>query len=114
LGSPSYQEVRYEDLVTDPRATLETICLSLGLEFHPDMLRYWERTPARLCEHRTRHRLDGSVIVTHEQRLEQQRLTMCRPQPGRVFRWKLEMTAAERSEFLEAAGDTLAELGYEL
>jgi hypothetical protein len=112
LGSPSYMEVRYEDLVTNPQPALETICSFLGLTFHPEMLRYWERTPSRLIEHRTRRRLDGSVIVTHEQRLEQQRLTMSCPQPGRVSRWKTKMTAQEHSEFLAVAGGTLKELGY--
>jgi len=114
LGSPSYMEVRYEDLVTNPRPALENICSFLGLTFHPAVLRYWERTPTRLIEHRTRRRLDGSVVVTHEQRLDQQRLTMCSPQPERVFRWKTEMTEQEQSEFLAVAGDTLKELGYEV
>jgi hypothetical protein len=114
LGSPSYREVRYEDLVTDPRPVLESICSFLGLVFHPAMLRYWERTPSRLNEHRTRRRIDGSVLVTHEQRLDQQRLTMCHPQLGRILRWKTEMTAQEQSEFLAVAGETLKELGYQV
>jgi len=114
LGSPSYMEVRYEDLVTNPQPALETVCSFLGLTFHPAMLRYWERTPSRLEEHSTRRRLDGSVIVTHEQRLDQQRLTMSSPQPERVFRWKTEMTAQEQAEFLAVAGELLSELGYQV
>jgi len=106
--------VRYEELVTNPQPPLEAICSFLGLAFHPAMLRYWERTPFRLNEHRTRRRLDGSVVATHEQRLDQQRLTMSCPQPGRVFRWKTEMPAQEQSEFAAVAGETLQELGYQV
>jgi hypothetical protein len=108
----AYLEVRYENLVRDPRSVLEPVCAFLELDFDPAMLRYWERTPERLKEHRTRYLLDGSVAVTHEQRLEQQRLTMQPPIPARIARWKVEMTAAEQAEFLESAGDTLQALGY--
>jgi hypothetical protein len=78
------------------------------------MLRFWERTPERLREHRTRHRLDGSVQVTHEQRLVQQKMTMHPPDPTRIFNWKREMRPAECDEFVCYAGDTLRELGYEV
>lgn len=113
LGSPAYLEVRYEDLVTNPQPTLQAICSFINLVFHPAMLRYWERTPVRLREHKTRRRADGGVIVTHEQRLEQQRLTTRSPQSGRISRWRIEMTAQEHAEFLGVAGDLLEELGYD-
>jgi hypothetical protein len=107
-------EVRYEELVKNPQPVLEAVCNFAKLDFDPAMLRYWDQTPDRLKEHRTRHRMDGSVVVTHSQRLVQQRLTMQPPQAGRIFRWKEEMTQDEHSEFLRCAGDTLKELGYEV
>ena len=112
--SQAYLELSYEKLVRNPRPLLETVCRFLGMEFDAAMLRYWERTPERLTEHRTRRRVDGTVLVTHEQRLLQQRLTMEPPAPERLSRWKSEMTVEEQSEFRRYAGDTLDELGYEV
>jgi hypothetical protein len=112
--SGAYLEVSYEDLVHNPQPVLETVCRFIEIDFDPAMLRYWERTPERLNEHRTRRRTDGTLLVSREQRLMQQSLTMRPPQPDRIFRWKEEMTAHERSEFLRIAGDTLDELGYEV
>ena len=114
LRSGAYMEVRYEDLVRDPRPVLEAVCRFVQLDFDACMLRYWQRTPHRLLEHRTRYRSDGTVLVTHETRLAQQALTKHPPQPQRIGRWKTEMTEAERLEFIRFAGDTLEELGYEL
>lgn len=108
-----YLELRYEDLVTEPQPALRMICDRVDLDFHPAMLRYWERTPERLKEHRTRRRLDGSLVVSHEGRLEQQRLTMHPPEPGQLRRWQREMTPEELSEFVRVAGSTLADMGYE-
>jgi Sulfotransferase family len=108
----AYLEVGYEELVLNPKPVLEAICAFVDLRFDEAMLRHWERAPVRLREHRTRRRADGTVLVTHEQRLMQQRFTMQPPDPERLFRWRIEMTAQERAEFLSAAGDTLDELGY--
>lgn len=110
----AYKEVRYEDLVRDPEPQLQAICDFVGLAFEPEMLRYWERTPHRLREHKARRRLNGETIVTHEQRVDQQRLTMERPRQDRVLRWKGEMRDGERRQFEEYAGDLLKELGYEI
>ncbi len=110
--SPAYMEIRYEELVTNPRPVLERLCGFLRLDFHPVMLRYWERTPGRLKEHGARLRPDRSIVVTHEQRVDQQRRTMCPPEPARAFRWRLDMTTEECTEFVRVAGDMLEELGY--
>lgn len=111
--APHYMEVRYEELVAKPQVVLDAICRFAALEFHPAMLRYWERTPERLKEHRARRHIDGRLIVSHEERLEQQRLTLQPLHPERCSRWREEMTLEERAEFSRIAGDTLAELGYE-
>jgi Sulfotransferase family len=109
----AYMEVRYEDLVREPRPQLEAVCRFLQLPFHSEMVEYWLRAPERLREHQARLSADGAALVTHAQRLNQQRLTAQPPQPQRVFRWKTDMIASERGEFQRAAGGTLAELGYE-
>ena len=108
-----YMEVRYESLIDNPEGVLRSICHFIRLEFNPVMLRYWERTPERLKEHGLRYSRDGSLVVTHERRLEQQRLTTHPPQANRVFAWRTEMCVADQSEFDRVAGDTLRELGYD-
>lgn len=109
----AYMEIRYEALVQDPAVVLQSICGFLKLDFDPAMLRYWERTAERLCEHKSRRRIQGDLATTQEQRRSQQRLTMEPPQVDRILDWKNRMTAAERTQFLRCAGEMLKELGYE-
>lgn len=108
----AYMEVRYERLISNPEEPLREICSFLRLPFDSKMLCYWERTPERLQEHKARVQADGVEVVSHQQRLAQQILTTCPPEPQRIGRWKREMTIQEQREFLDAAGDTLAEFGY--
>lgn len=110
----NYIRLRFEDLVRSPRETLETICRFIDLAYDDAMLNYYVRSPGRLREHKSRFRVDGSLIVTHEQRVRQQERTMQPPDSGRVFAWKRDMTAEERGRFESVAGDLLAELGYEI
>jgi Sulfotransferase family len=107
-----YVEVRYERLIHHTAAELRRICEFLQLPYESTMERYFERAPQRLAEHRARVRKDGSVIVTHEQRLWQQRGTTVPPDVGRIGKWRLEMTDNEQRVFREAAGSLLDELGY--
>ena len=77
-----------------------------------DMLRYHEFAPARLREHQARVRPDGSVVVTHEQRLRQQYRTTQPPDRSRVSVWKHEMGRDEQLRFEAIAGDVLREFGF--
>ena len=108
-----YVEVRYEDLVTDPSGVLSSLCAFVDLDFDPAMLRYYERTPSRLREHGARLLADGREVVSHEQRLGQQRMTMAPPDPHHAGAWKKTMSADERARFSRVAGDLLTDLGYE-
>lgn len=108
----AYMEVHYENLISNPEEQLQAICNFLRLPFDSKMLQYWERTPERLREHKARIRADGTEAVSHQQRLSQQILTTYPPQLQRLHEWKRKMTAQEQQEFLDAAGDTLAEFGY--
>jgi hypothetical protein len=112
-GLPTYLEVRYEDLVCQPTRELERVCRFVALPFDEAMNQYWERTPARLREHGTRRRPDGSVLVSHEERLVQQQSVVRPPRPERAFAWKGILRDDERAEFQREAAFTLAELGYE-
>ena len=113
LGRPDYVEVRYEDLVLDPRETLRRVCAHVALPFDDQMLSYHTRTPARLLEHKARSRPDGTQLLTQEQRLRQQAHTTKPPDPDRVFAWKRTMDAEEVRRFGRVAGGLLTELGYE-
>lgn len=112
-GSPDYLEVSYESLVRQPQGVLEGVCSFIGLDFAPAMLDYHNRTSTRLKEHKTRYRADGSILVTHERRLEQMRLTTRPPDSSRISGWKTAMSPEDRKRFEAIAGDLLRELGYE-
>ncbi len=113
IGRPDYVEVRYEDLILDPRETLRRVCAHVELPFDESMLSYHKRTPSRLLEHKGRTRPDGTPLLTQEQRLRQQALTTKPPDPERVFAWKRTMDAEEARKFGRIAGGLLKELGYE-
>jgi len=114
LGSPHYEEVHYERLVADPGGELRRLCRYLCLDFDAAMLRHFEQAPRRLAEHKARIRIDGSVVVSHEQRRQQQHMTLRPADPTRALAWKRTMTAEECAQFEAIAGRWLAELGYEL
>ena len=108
----AYLEVRYEALVREPAAVLETVCRFLKLKFDPAMLRYWDRAATRLGEHRTRYGMNGRALISHDDRVQQQRLTMQPPQLERASCWRQEMNPEYQSEFARHAGAMLRELGY--
>jgi hypothetical protein len=109
-----YLEIKYEELIARPDAVLRRICAFLQLPYVEAMLRYHERTPDRLREHQTRLRLDGSVVITTEQRLRQQEWTMRPPDMRRILAWKSTMDPAERRRYEAVAGTLLAQLDYEV
>jgi hypothetical protein len=107
-----FLELRYEDLVAAPEPALRDVCAFLDLPFRAQMLRYPERAPGRLAEHRERKRPDGSLMVSREERLRQQALTLEAPRASRVGVWRLEMGREEALRFEAIAGDLLAAYGY--
>jgi Sulfotransferase family len=108
-----YTELRYERLILEPTAELQRICDFLELPYESTMERHFERAPMRLAEHRERVQRNGHVLVTHEQRLWQQRATTMPLDAGRIGKWRLEMTENEHRLFREVAGPLLDELGYD-
>jgi hypothetical protein len=107
-----YMEVRYESLIEDPGMVLREICAFLDLDFEPQMLRWYERAPARLAEHLERRNADGSLLVTHEQRLLQQAATTQPADSGRIGAWRRQLTREEVLAFDAVAGDALRAFGY--
>ena len=93
VGASRYHEVRYEDLVAEPEATVRAICAFAAIPFEPAMLDY-----------------TGAVDVSakpHQQRL----LT---PPTRGVRSWREDMPADDVAAFESVAGDLLGELGYEV
>ena len=108
-----YIEVRYEDLLESPRATLERVCAFSGLEYDPALEAYHETAAARLQgELRDRHDAAGRVTVSREQRAAIFEKVGQPPDRERAGRWRREMTADERVRFEAVAGGLLRELGY--
>lgn len=108
-----YLEVRFEELVRDPEPVLQTICRFLELDYHECMVRFFEGSAARLAEHGARLSSAGQTIISREQRLQQQALTMHPVEGRRALHWKHAMSRDEQEEFARAAGSTLSDLGYE-
>jgi hypothetical protein len=104
--------VRYEELVCHTESVVRDVCDFIGVGYEATMMDYHQRASERLREHQARLRVDGTVIVSREERLSQQRLITRPPDSSRIGRWKTEMLANERAEYEAVAGDLLQELGY--
>ena len=76
------------------------------------MLQYYERPPERLAEHHERRRHDGTLLVSHAERLQQQARVMQPPDLSRVQAWRRHMSQEDRYQFETVAGDLLADLEY--
>ncbi len=107
-----YMEIRYEHLIAEAPAVLRKVCDFVGLTYDPRMEKYYESSAERLDEVKSMYRDDGSLVITKEERLYNQRYTMRPPEASRVFRWRAEMDAETKSRFETVAGDLLEELGY--
>jgi hypothetical protein len=111
-ASGRYLEVRYEDLVRDAADVLGAICRFIELPLSERMLDYHHGARERLAEHGDRVRTDGTLLVSHTDRVGQQALTALPPQASRVGAWEQAMSAEEQARFVAVAGGLLAELGY--
>jgi hypothetical protein len=107
-----YLEVRYEDLLANTHDELNRICRFIDVRYHEGMERYYVRARQRLDEVKTRHRADGTVLITKDQRLFLHRLTSQKPDCSRAGRWQRELSREERAQFEAVAGDLLSECGY--
>ena len=97
LGAGRYLEVRYEELVADPAATLAGLCGFLDLPYDEAMLRYHERADEVTVAVRD---------VGHHRGLWQ-------PPTAGMRSWRTSMSTHDVQLFEALAGPTLAEFGYE-
>jgi hypothetical protein len=107
-----YMEVRFEDLVRDPKAELRAICEFIELEFELGMLDYTDTAHDRLKEPGHFNDPISGLTATPDSRVRSHEFTALPPQSSRIGRWRSEMTAAELGEFEAEAGELLDELGY--
>jgi len=89
LSPETYVEIRYEDLLSDPRGTLTRICDFLGEQYSDSLVNFNKAKQA------------GKTPLLQ------------RPvQPDNAGKWRSEMSQASIRIFESVAGDTLAQLGY--
>ncbi|MDP3722831.1 MAG: sulfotransferase [Candidatus Omnitrophota bacterium] len=95
LGSAQYLQLRYEDLVRDPRGHLHTICRFLGEFFDERMLTYHKE-----CN------------LVPEPRRQFHQLLSSPPDASRTYTWMRQMPRADVKRFERIAGLTLIKYGY--
>jgi len=108
-----YLELRYEDLIGDPEATLRKVCDFIAIDFDSAMLDYHEGAEERLSELSDLPGRGGKVRPGSE-RIAAHALTSEPPRADRIERWRTELDAAAVVDYEEVAGDLLAELSYPL
>lgn len=92
-GEAHYVEIRYEDLVTAPEATLRRLLAFAGEDFEPAMLAYHEQP--------------------HDLANESSADAVARPLTrAPVGRWQRDLAPADRQAVKEEIGALLIELGY--
>jgi hypothetical protein len=109
-----YLEVRYEDLVREPEATLRRVCAFVELPWHPTVLDYHARAQERLEELARPERRPDGRIVSGADRAAIHGRTSQPPDAAHVGRWRREMSVPDRQWFEARAGALLRELGYEV
>jgi hypothetical protein len=98
LGPERYMELRYEELVGDPEASLRRLCAFVALDYDPAMLAYRET---------------AGEVVARDGGAERHRGVFMPPTAG-LRDWRTDLTSAEVEVIELLAGDTLRALGYEL
>lgn len=98
LAGSVVSEVRFEDLVREPEASLSTLCADIGEEFDPAMLDY--------------HEVNRETNLEPAEFLRWKAKTLEPPQLDRVDRYRRDLTA-EQIRFVERAVESeLAAYGY--
>lgn len=95
IGPARYLELRYEDVVADPRAAVERLCSFLELAVDDRMVAFHRESAQKLPERRERWR------------------GLYEPVSTRMRDWRTEMPEGEQRAFEAMAGELLEELGYE-
>jgi hypothetical protein len=108
-----YLEIRFEDLVAEPRATLIRVCELIDLAFDDAMLHHHERASRRLGEmDRDIDAGDGMRARSAAERAGQHARAAEPPRPELAGAWRETLSDADRRAFEREAGALLTELGY--
>ncbi|HEX2312710.1 MAG TPA: sulfotransferase [Thermomonospora sp.] len=91
LGPGSYFELRYEDLIEDPRGRLTELCRFLGEDYHEEMAEpsgvASEAVPSRKTwHHRTHEKVSAARAGTWAHRLEPWEIALCETEAGPYLR----------------------------
>ena len=108
-----YMEVRYEQLVTEPRATLQRICTFLELPFDECMLKYHETSAKQIGALKEYRSPEGHVISSTD-RQNIHAMTQRPPDTSRIGVWRTGMSKEEKKVFHDLAGGLLQQMGYQL
>jgi hypothetical protein len=103
--------VRYENLVSDPEATLRTLCAGLALEFDPAMLSHHE-TERRWWDSEVQQ-ADITQPLTGQNHKTNRNWQINQPIKSETGRWRQNLTDEQKAQFKELAGDLLVRVGYE-
>lgn len=97
LPSGRYIEIRYEDLLADPAASLRQICDLAGLTFEPMMADHQQNAAATVTT-TSAPKIHSTLFSSLEKTRD----------------WRTQMSAADVHAFEIVAGPTLAEFGYDV
>ena len=89
LGPDTYVEIRYEDLLADPKGTMLQICAFLGEQYTESLVHYNKANQA------------GKTPLLQKP-----------VQPDNAGKWRSQMSHASIRAFESVAADTLAQSGY--
>lgn len=89
--------LRYEDLVTNPKESLDEICNRLSLAYDDGMLHYFEAQS-----------LNKEPLETMDWKIK----TLQKPDPNNIYKYRKELTKGEIEVFNQEAADLLTLYNY--
>lgn len=95
FGGDRVMRVRYEELLTEPRATLDRLCAFVGVGFEDAML-------------------DGDGLRVPEFTSQWHQLVGSKPDPTRATAWQRDLSPRQIEIFESITGELLPYLGYQL
>lgn len=121
-------QVRYEELATNPAATLRDLCSQVGIEFESGMLSFWEHdhhhvmgnggTRSMIFRHRLEQSQQHDVELTRRMQEAKQHYSHDYYDRSNIGiqldeRWKQELSGEQLAAFQRIAGPTNAALSYD-
>jgi hypothetical protein len=106
-GHPNVFVFKYEDLVADPRAILNSIMSFIDEEVEGDMLTYWKNPKNYYAE-----KLEKPLTVVGSNHEKYRNWQINQPLFDGRGRWKTELSEEDLGLIYEIAGDKLMDLGY--